>query len=49
MKSKYYQARIKGTEKWIRLLTYFPDSDKYLCRTGKRKEYFWSDELADFC
>lgn len=48
-KSKYYQARIKCTDKWVRTLAYDPQKDAYICRSGKKKEWYWADELADFC
>ena len=47
--SKYYQARIKGESKWIRLVAYNPVKDCFLCRVGKQKEIYFADELADMC
>ena len=48
-KSKYYQARIQGTNTWIRLLKFDPLKDCYLCRSGEKQSVYFTDELADFC
>lgn len=48
-KSKYYQARIKGTDKWVRLLRYYPGKEAYDVRWGTGERFYFEDELADFC
>jgi len=47
--TKWYQARIRCTIDWIRIIAYDPIKDCYLCRSGATKEVFGADELADFC